>query len=63
METWNNIYSIFDPVAFSIGGLSVHWYGIMYATAFISAVMIAKWIVKKDKLNISQDFLIVIFGG
>ena len=57
METWNNIYSIFNPVAFSIGGLSVHWYGIMYATAFISAVMIAKWIVKKDKLNISQDFL------
>jgi len=57
METWNNIYSIFDPVAFSIGSLSVHWYGIMYATAFISAVMIAKWLVKKDKLNISQDFL------
>ncbi|MEA3554604.1 MAG: prolipoprotein diacylglyceryl transferase [Campylobacterota bacterium] len=57
METWNNIYSIFDPVAFSIASLSVHWYGIMYATAFISAVMIAKWIVKKDKLNISQDFL------
>ena len=57
METWNNIYSIFDPVAFSIGSLSVHWYGIMYATAFISAVMIAKWLVKKDKLNISQDEL------
>lgn len=57
METWNNIYSIFDPVAFSVGSLSVHWYGIMYATAFISAVMIAKWLVKKDKLNISQDEL------
>jgi phosphatidylglycerol---prolipoprotein diacylglyceryl transferase len=57
METWNNIYTVFDPVAFSIGSLSVHWYGIMYATAFISAVMIAKWLVKKDKLNISQDDL------
>ena len=57
MESWNNIYTIFDPVAFSIGSLSVHWYGIMYATAFISAVMIAKWLVKKDKLNISQDSL------
>ena len=57
METWNNIYTVFDPVAFSIGSLSVHWYGIMYATAFISAVMIDKWLVKKDKLNISQDFL------
>lgn len=57
MESWNNIYTVFDPIAFSIGSLSVHWYGIMYATAFISAVMIAKWIVKKDNLNISQDGL------
>ena len=57
METWNNIYTVFNPVAFSIGSLSVHWYGLMYAAAFLSAVSIAKWFVKNDKLNISQDSL------
>jgi phosphatidylglycerol:prolipoprotein diacylglycerol transferase len=57
MEIWNNIYNNFDPVALHIGGISVHWYGIMYATALISAILIAKWFVKKDNLNISQDAL------
>ena len=57
METWNNIYNNFNPVAFNLGGISVHWYGIMYAVAFISAVMLAKWLVKKDNLKISQEFL------
>ncbi len=27
-------YPQFDPVAFSLGPLSVHWYGIMYIIAF-----------------------------
>ncbi len=57
MNSWQNIYSTFDPVAFSIGSISVHWYGIMYAFALLSAISIAHWIVKKDKLNISNDFL------
>ncbi|WP_108060448.1 prolipoprotein diacylglyceryl transferase [Poseidonibacter lekithochrous] len=55
MEYWQNIYSNFDPVAFSLGSISVHWYGIMYALALLSAIMIAKWFIKKDKLPISND--------
>ncbi len=57
METWNNIYSNFNPIAFQLGGVSVHWYGIMYAVALLSAIFIAKWIIKKDNLNISNDTL------
>ncbi|MEA2049531.1 MAG: prolipoprotein diacylglyceryl transferase [Campylobacterota bacterium] len=57
MEVWNNIYSNFDPVAFNIGSISVHWYGIMYAMALLSAIYIAHWIVKKDNLDISKDTL------
>jgi prolipoprotein diacylglyceryl transferase len=54
-EYWQNIYSNFDPVAFTIGPVPVHWYGIMYALALISAIFIAKWFIKHDKLNISND--------
>lgn len=55
MEFWQNIYSHFDPVAFNIGQIAVHWYGIMYALALLSAIFIAKWFIKYDKINISED--------
>ena len=35
-------YPQFDPVAFSLGPLSVHWYGIMYILAFGGAWFLAK---------------------
>ncbi len=55
MNNWQNIYNTFDPVAFHIGSLPVFWYGLMYATALIVAIMVAKYIVKKDKLPIKED--------
>lgn len=57
MESWKNIYTAFDPVALNLGGFAVHWYGIMYALALITAVIAAHWIVKKDKIDISKDIL------
>lgn len=55
MNFWQNIYSHFDPVAVSLGSINVHWYGIMYALALLSAIFVAKWLIKKDKLPISSD--------
>ncbi len=57
MNHWNHIYTQFDPVAFDLFGLQVHWYGIMYVLALVVGVMVAKWIVKKDALPISQELL------
>lgn len=57
METWNNIYANFDPVAFTLGSVSVHWYGIMYAIALVSAIIVAHWIIKKDNLHLSKESL------
>lgn len=33
---------VFDPVAFSIFGFSVHWYGIMYLLAFLGGFWLAR---------------------
>ncbi|MFA7084800.1 MAG: prolipoprotein diacylglyceryl transferase [Arcobacteraceae bacterium] len=55
MQFWQNIYSHFDPVAFHLGSIAVHWYGIMYAAALLSAIFVAKWIIKKDKLPIKSE--------
>lgn len=54
MEFWNHIYEHFDPVAFDIFSIPVHWYGLMYVLALLSALMIAKWIVQKDKIAITK---------
>ena len=57
MNDWNHIYDHFDPVAINLFGLQVHWYGIMYVLALVLGVVVAKWIVKKDNLPISQEML------
>ena len=55
MEFWQNIYSHFNPVAFNLDPIAVHWYGLMYALALLSAIFVAKWFIKHDKLQISND--------
>lgn len=55
MEFWQNIYSQFNPIAFHLGPVSVHWYGIMYAFALLSAIYVAKWFINYDKINIKQE--------
>jgi len=57
VEFWQNIYLQFNPVAFDLGGIKVHWYGLMYAVALIVAILMAHYIVKKDKLPIETDTL------
>lgn len=54
MQFWQEIYSHFDPVAFSVFGFRVHWYGIMYVLALLTALGAAKYFVKKDNIKISQ---------
>ena len=57
MSTWNDIYNHFDPVAFTLFGFSVHWYGIMYILALLSALGAAKYFVKKDNIPITDALL------
>lgn len=40
-----------DPVFLKIGPLSFRWYGVLFATAFISGYSIMKWIYEKEKKN------------
>ncbi len=54
MEFWQHIYEHFNPVAFNLFSIPVHWYGLMYVLALLSALMIAKWLVKKDNIPLSK---------
>jgi len=57
IEYWQNIYYHFNPIAFEVFGFKVHWYGIMYILALLSALYMAKYVVKKDNLSISEKTL------
>ena len=41
-------YPEIDPVAFSVGPVSVHWYGIMYLIGFACALGIGLWNSRKE---------------
>ena len=57
MIVWNSIYSHFNPIAFQIFGIAVHWYGIMYVLALLFALFVAKWIAKRDNYPIPDTLL------
>ena len=47
-------YPDIDPIAFSIGSFSVHWYGIMYLLAFVSAWLVAMHRAKQPDALITK---------
>ena len=36
-----------DPVLFTLGPLSVRWYGIIYAFGFVLAYLMMPWLAKR----------------
>ncbi len=44
-----------NPIAFSIGPVKVHWYGLMYLLGFMCAWGLAHWRVKRYKLHWTSE--------
>ena len=66
------VFPQIDPVIFSLGPLSVRWYGLMYLIAFLMANMIANRAADKPNSGWTRDqvsdlmffgFLGVVLGG
>ena len=57
LEFWNHIYEHFNPVAFHLFGIGVHWYGIMYVLALITALAVGKYFLKKDDYGFTTEEL------
>ncbi|MGI0406483.1 prolipoprotein diacylglyceryl transferase [Helicobacter himalayensis] len=54
-NAWNLFYTKFDPIAFSLFGLKVHWYGLCYVFALVFALFIAQFFLKKYPQNFCID--------
>ena len=56
----NDIYQSLDPVAFSIGPITVRWYGIAYVLGFLCAALVLWRTAKRWKVRIDADALCTI---
>ena len=43
------IHPQFDPIAFRIGPLAVHWYGLMYLVGFLGFYVLGRWRIAKGR--------------
>lgn len=48
-------YPNLNPIAFSIGPLHVHWYGLMYLLGFVGAWLLANLRIKRYQLDWTMD--------
>ncbi|CAN1564899.1 Lgt Prolipoprotein diacylglyceryltransferase [Burkholderiaceae bacterium] len=54
----------FDPIAIKLGPIAIHWYGLMYLTAFGSAWLLGRWRIKQQKTTMTmRDLEDIIFYG
>jgi phosphatidylglycerol:prolipoprotein diacylglycerol transferase len=44
------VHPLPDPIAFSLGPISVHWYGIMYLVAFIQFILLGKLRIRQPHI-------------
>lgn len=44
-------YPAIDPVAFKLGPLSVHWYGLSYLLAFLMCWGVLRWRIKYSSFS------------
>jgi phosphatidylglycerol:prolipoprotein diacylglycerol transferase len=44
------VYPDINPIAFHIGPIEVHWYGLMYLVGFVSAWFLAKYRARSSKI-------------
>lgn len=56
----NSIYQALDPVAFTLGPLSVRWYGIAYVLGFACAALIICRVARRWKVGVDVDALLTI---
>ena len=54
-----------DPILFSLGGLSIRWYGLLFASAFLAGISIMKSIYQKEGLKAEKidDLLLFMMVG
>jgi len=51
------VHPQFDPVAFSLGPLTIRWYGLMYLVAFAQFVLLGRWLIRHRQAALTVEQL------
>ncbi len=51
------IHPQFDPIAISLGPISIHWYGLMYLIAFAQFILLGRYRIKHSHSPINNEQL------
>lgn len=54
-------YPVIDPVAFSVFGFDVHWYGLAYIIGFFAVLSYAKWQTRRYPSNVTAEHMDGLF--
>ena len=54
-SAWNLFYTHFDPIAFTLFGFKVHWYGLCYVGALLLALFIASFLLRRFPARFSIE--------
>jgi phosphatidylglycerol:prolipoprotein diacylglycerol transferase len=49
-----------NPIAFRLGPLAVHWYGLAYLAGFVSAFLVMRWLVDRWGVALTEDDMLNI---
>lgn len=52
------VHPNFDPVALSIGPLSIHWYGLMYLCAFLAGLLLGQYRARQSHSGWQEDEIV-----
>ncbi len=59
----NDLYHNLDPVALSLGPLTIRWYGLAYLCGFIAAGVVMYRTARHWRLNLSVDDVVTLVTG
>ncbi len=59
----DELYHSLDPVALSLGPLTVRWYGLAYLFGFIAAGVVMHRVARRWRLDLSADDIVTIVTG
>lgn len=71
-EWWQHIPEYIDPIVFTVGFVSVHWYALCFVAGFLFALVCAQYYKQEFRITLSRDemtdlflvlFLGAVFGG
>lgn len=59
----NDLYHMLDPIALSVGPLTVRWYGLAYLCGFVAAGIVLYRVARRWHIDVTVDEVVTLMTG